>query len=354
MSHELERLADGGTAFASARQHAWHRLGTVLPDAFTASQAMEHARLGWWNVRKEHLQAVVVTADGVSTIDVPDRYATVRTNPVTGQPEALGVVGASYVPIQNEEHCDLLDALVDESGAHFETAGSLKGGRQVFISMKLPDTMQVGGIDPVDTYLTACNSHDGSMAFRLMVTPVRVVCANTLAAAIRSAKASFSIHHTTGARSQIQAARDALGLTFRYMGEFQAEAERMLDTTMTDAQFRALIQQLWPVKDTEASVRTRNNTARRDSDLTYLWHDADTQKAIRGTRWAGYQAVTEYLDHYTPVGANRDTGKVRAERAISDATTALKARAFDLLTVTTNGATGATGATGTSTDLLAA
>ncbi len=171
MSHELERLADGSTAFVSARQHAWHRLGTVLPSEFTAAQAMEHARLGWWNVRKEHLQAVVVTDSGVSTIDVPDRFATVRTNPVTGAPEALGVVGPSYVPIQNEEHCDLLDALVDESGAHFETAGSLKGGRQVFITMKMPDTMQVGGIDPVDTYLTACNSHDGSMAFRLMVTP---------------------------------------------------------------------------------------------------------------------------------------------------------------------------------------
>jgi phage/plasmid-like protein (TIGR03299 family) len=339
MSHELETFADGSTGFASARQHAWHRLGTVLPDKFTASQAMEHARLGWWNVRKEHLQAVVVTPDGVSTIDVPDRFATVRTNPVTGAPEALGVVGPSYVPIQNEEHCDLLDALVDESGAHFETAGSLKGGRQVFITMKMPDTMRVGGIDPVDTYLTACNSHDGSMAFRLMVTPVRVVCANTLAAAIRQAKSSFSIHHTTGARSQIQAARDALGLTFRYMGEFQTEAERMLDTTMTDAQFAALVRELWSLPH-EPGVRTRNSIARRETELTYLFHDADTNKAIRATRWAGYQAVTEYLDHYTPVGPKRDAIKVRAERAISDGSTGLKVRAFDLLTV--NGSGGVT------------
>ena len=333
MPHELERHTDGTTSFVSARQHAWHRLGTVLPAEFTAAQAMEHARLGWWNVRKEHLQAVVVTEDGVSTIDVPDSYATVRTNPITGQPEALGVVGPSYVPIQNEEHCDLLDALVDESGAHFETAGSLKGGRQVFITMKLPDTMQVGGLDAVDTYLTACNSHDGSMAFRLMVTPVRVVCANTLAAAIRRARASFSIHHTTGARSQIQAAREALGLTFRYMGEFQTEAERMLDTAMSDAQFTALVRELWPVRE-DASLRTRNSTARRDSELTYLWHDADTNQAIRDTRWAAYQAVTEYLDHYTPVGPKRDAVRVRAERAISDASTALKTRAFDLLAVT--------------------
>jgi phage/plasmid-like protein (TIGR03299 family) len=341
MSHELETFADGTTGFLSARQHAWHRLGTVLPDTFTASQAMEHARLGWWNVRKEHLQTVVVTTDGVSTIDVPDRYATVRTNPVTGTPEALGVVGPSYVPIQNEEHCDLLDALVDESGAHFETAGSLKGGRQVFITMKLPDTMQVGGIDAVDTYLTACNSHDGSMAFRLMVTPVRVVCANTLAAAIRSAKSSFSIHHTSGARSQIQVAREALGLTFRYNAEFQSEAEQMLDTTMTDAQFASLVRDLWPMPH-DPTLRTRNSIARRDTELTYLFRDADTNRAIRGTRWAGYQAVTEYLDHYTPVGPKRDAVKVRAERAISDASVGLKVRAFDLLSMPGGSGTGTT------------
>jgi phage/plasmid-like protein (TIGR03299 family) len=170
------------------------------------------------------------------------------------------------------------------------------------------------------------------MAFRLMVTPVRVVCANTLAAAIRRARASFSIHHTTGARSQIQAAREALGLTFRYMGEFQTEAERMLDAAMTDAEFARLARELWPVPD-EPSLRTRNSIARRDRELTYLWHDADTNAAIRGTRWAGYQAVTEYLDHYTPVGPKRDAVKVRAERAVSDATTALKVRAFDLVTV---------------------
>ncbi len=136
-------------------------------------------------------------------------------------------------------------------------------------------------------------------------------------------------------------------MTFRYMGEFQAEAERMLDTAMTDAQFDAITRQLWPVHDGEASVRTRNNTARRDHELRYLWHDADTNTAIRDTRWAGYQAVTEYLDHYTPVGPKRDSGKVRAERAISDASTALKTRAFDLLAVTANGS-------GSSKDLLAA
>ena len=227
MAHELETWSDGSASFVSARQHGWHRLGTVLPAGFDAAAAMSHAKLGGWHVRKEPLQTVpIISADGVTTLDVPDQFATVRTNPVTGRPDVLGVVGRGYTPIQNEEHADLLDALVDESGAHFETAGSLRGGRQVFLTMKLPDTMLIGGIDPVDLYIVACNSHDGTSAFRLLISPVRVVCGNTQALAIRRAQSSFSIRHTSGARGYIGQAREALGLTFKFAEAFQVEADR--------------------------------------------------------------------------------------------------------------------------------
>ena len=332
MSHELETYADGSTGFVAAREHAWHRLGIVLPGTFSAADAMRHAHLGGWNVRKETVQAVVLDAEGVHTLPVPGRFATVRTNPITGEPEALGVVGDGYVPIQNEEHCELLDALVDESGAHFETAGSLRGGRQVFLSMKLPHTITIGGVDPIHTYLAALNSHDGSLAFRLLVTPVRVVCANTQAAAIRCAKSSFSIHHTSGAHSHIHAAREALGLTFRFMDEFQAEADKMIEQAMTDAEFLAITRTLWPVAK-DASTRTKNNDLRRESTLLKLFTESDSNAVIRGTRWAGYQAVTEYLDHHAPVDANRDADTVRAQRVVSGTVTNLKTRAFSLMSI---------------------
>ena len=193
----------------SAREHAWHRLGVVLPETFDAAQAMEHAKLGGWNVRKEALQTVpVIDEHGVTpSLPVPDQFATVRTNPVTGGTDVLGVVGARVHPDPERGARRLLDSVVDESGAHFETAGSLRGGRSVFLSMKLPTTMQVGGIDPVDLYLIALNSHDGTSAFRLMVAPVRVVCANTQALAIRRAQSTFSIRHTSGAHGHIAQAR---------------------------------------------------------------------------------------------------------------------------------------------------
>lgn len=339
MAHQLETWADGSASFASARLHAWHRLGTVLPDRFDAAQAMNHAKLGGWRVRKEALQTTVLTADGVSTLDVPEQFATVRTNPVTGRPDVLGVVGRGYTPIQNEEHAALLDALVDESGAHFETAGSLRGGRQVFLTMKLPTTMQIGGVDPVDLYLVACNSHDGTSAFRLLVSPIRVVCANTQAIAIRRAQSSFSIRHTSGASGQIEQARQALGLTFKYAETFQAQADAMIAQAMTDRQFRELIDAVWHVDDkadTSAkagpSKRSQTIAANRRGALVDLWRSSPTAEAIRGTAWGAYQAITEYTDHFAPIGEKRNPGAARAERAITSANVAaVKTRAFDLL-----------------------
>ena len=94
MAHELETWSDGSASFVSARQHGWHRLGTVLPAEFDAAGAMSHAKLGGWHVRKEPLQTVpIISADGVTTLDVPDQFATVRTNPVTGRPDVLGACG---------------------------------------------------------------------------------------------------------------------------------------------------------------------------------------------------------------------------------------------------------------------
>ena len=213
MAHQIETHGSEAAAIF-ARTDAWHRLGTTVRDrAFTAEEAMTLGHLGGWRVRKAPLIAHEVTADGVTTIDAPG-YATVRDNPFTGRAEALGVVGAGYEPLQNEDHAEFLNNLADQSGAVFDTAGSLRGGRQVFITMQLPDSLTIGGTDAVDLNIAALNSHDGSGAFRILVTPVRVVCANTQAAALAAHASSFSIRHTRNAKAAVAAARDALGLTF--------------------------------------------------------------------------------------------------------------------------------------------
>src|SRR5690606_29505366 len=127
---------------------------------------------GGWNVRKSPLQTVV---DG-KTIAIPGMNAIVRDNPTRkGQVDVLSRYGVSdsYSIVQNEDHAAFLNTLVEESGAHFELAGSVDSGRKVFLSMKMPGHIQVGGVDPIDLSLLAINSHDGSMSFTLGVMPVR-------------------------------------------------------------------------------------------------------------------------------------------------------------------------------------
>jgi len=334
MSHEIETHGEQAAAIF-ARTDPWHRLGTTLTgQAFTAQDAMTIGHLGGWDVRKVPLQAVDLDADGATVLEVPG-YATVRTNPFTGGAEALGVVGGSYRPIQNEEHCDFLNHLVDVSGAVFDTAGSLRGGRQVFVTMSLPSSLMVGGVDQVDLYLAALNGHDGTSAFRLLLTPVRVVCANTQAAALRDHVAQVSIRHTSGATAHVAAARDALGLTFAYASEFQAEADQLIEQDMTDAAFHELVRATFGVAANDAPARTRNASQRRWETLSHLFHDADTQAGIRGTAWAGYQAVVEYVDHYAPVRAKTDPRTARAERLlVSDEPTRIKQAAWATLTGT--------------------
>lgn len=330
MSHELNELAPGIHSFASARLDAWHALGNVVDATMDARQALEASHLAGWNVRKTELFAR--DENGVE-LPVDNRFATIYTNPVTGQSQYLGVVGGHYAPIQNEEHADLLDAIVDESGAHFETAGSLRGGRETFITMKMPESILVGGEDRVDTYLIGLNSHDASSSFRFLISPVRVVCANTQAAALRDAVSSFSVRHLKGANANLQEAREALGMTWKYVEEFEAKAQQMIERTISDNTFEKIVGQLFGA-ETATTTRAKNLVDEHRAGLMSLWKgDSDTMKLVKGTRWGAYQAVTEYVDHYMSVRSTSDGAQLaRARRAVtSKAVQSIKETAFAAL-----------------------
>ena len=289
MAHQIETHGTRAAALF-ARTDPWHRLGTTVAGAaFTAEDAMTLGHLGGWNVRKAPVTATEIHDDGVTSLEVP--------------------------------------------GATFDTAGSLRGGRQVFVTMRLPEHLSIGGSDRVDLNIAALNSHDGSSAFRVLITPVRVVCANTQHAALRNHLSSWSIRHTRNAKAAVQAARDTLGLTFAYVEAFEAEAERMINTSVTDAAFFELVQNLFPSPSPEAPARTRNAARRRQASLAHLWHDASTQSGIAGTAWAAYQSVVEYVDHFAPVRDKADAAMARALRLLTtDEPARIKARAWTALT----------------------
>jgi phage/plasmid-like protein (TIGR03299 family) len=346
MSHEID-ITNGVASFADSRTDAWHRLGTPVGHTMTAAGALSAAQLAGWNVRTMPLvipQPPIITDDGVTTpapIPVPDMFATVRDNPiVAGRVDYLGVVGSRYTPVQNEASCAVLDALTDESGAHFETAGALRGGRETFVTMKLPQAMTFtgrdGSADRTDWYLAALNSHDGSSAFRLLLTSVRIVCANTQAAAIAGARSSYSIRHTAGARLAISQARTALGLAWRYIDAFEAEAAALYYRAMDTDEMRCFATRLVNAEDPDASPAAREQRRRQAAGIVGLWTSSATVAPIAGTRWGAYNAVTEYLDHTAPVrGARTAAGAadVRALRAVTPGSAAesMKIAAFRML-----------------------
>lgn len=314
MSHEIDINADQAS-FVSAHTPAWHALGVTLDHTFTAEEAMKEGHLGGWNVRKS---PVFTTLPDGKNIPLPGRHAVIRDNPIIkGKVDVLGNVGDSYKIIQNEEHADLLNTLVDESGAHFETAGALYGGSRTFITMKMPGHLKVGGVDAIENYISAINSHDGSSSFILMTTPVRVVCANTLNMAFGNHSHMFRVRHTSGAQKLlIQQAREALDLTFQYLEGFQEQAEMLIQTTMTQSQFEAIIEKEFGApKDSASSTVTR--TEAKLEKMAHLFAEASTQKGIRDTAWAGLNAMTEWADHFSPTrGLTPDLS--RAQKAILD------------------------------------
>ena len=336
MTAGLEKLANGKVAFADSRKDAWHQLGQLDQGVMTAEEALEKAYLANWNVRTTPLQTTATVNVGGEEVpfqmNVPRHFASVRTNPVTGLVEVLGVVGNSYVPIQNEEHIDFMNTLLEQSGAHVETAGSLNGGKNVFVTMQLPDFMQVAGKDAYKLYLAALNSHDGNGSYRLITTPVRVVCANTQAAALKNFVSSYTVRHTRNAKTTIAQAQQALELTFKYAEEFEREMEKLLDQKFTVKQMDGLMDKLWtpPAKDASRTI-----LGRHEEKLTVvkgLFQSSPNLKDYRNTRYAAYNAVTDYLDHFSPTPSTGDAATVRAERTLTSAPVReTKEKAFALL-----------------------
>ena len=298
MAHELESV-NGQTAFASLRQPAWHGLGTVFQDEVNTTQMLELAHLNDWNVRLED----VSLPDGFNS-DKSYSFVT-RTNPFDrSQNDVLGVVGERYVPLQNEDLFSFGDNLLD-GGGRWETAGSIRGGRVVFGSIALTDEIVLdpkGIADKIDNYLLINTSHDGSIAIQASITPVRVVCANTLNLALsafkgkKDVKQTFKIRHTQTAEGKIAVAREALGLAHKYIDEFSKIANDMIQTEITKAQFDKIVELAYPAptKDAKGSQKKYDSKI----DLLQSIYVGDYNNTISGTAWGAFNALTERLDWY--------------------------------------------------------
>jgi phage/plasmid-like protein (TIGR03299 family) len=298
MAHELE-TQNGVASFASLREPAWHGLGTVFTEEKTTSEMLVAANLNNWNVRLEDMPIPSHLSS-----DKEYQYV-VRTNPTDKtQTDILGVVGERYHVLQNEDLFSFGDNILD-GGGRWETAGSLKGGRQVFGSLALEreTVLDPNGVaDVVKTYLLINTSHDGSIAIQASITPVRVVCANTLNVALNrtkkkdGVKQSFKIRHTQTANGKVAIARQTLGLANAYMDEFDKMAHAMIAKEISAKDFNDIILAAYPKpdKDTKGAVKKWENKVDVINDI----YTGEYNGMIAGNAWGAFNALTERLDWY--------------------------------------------------------
>lgn len=331
MPHMIEQFADGTDAFVAAGKPAWHRLGTVYTDrdGIDAGTLLRDAKLAGWQVRAIANPSVIDPVTGQVVI-ANDQRMILRTNPVTGDAECLGSAGKVWTPIQNEEHCEFLDALAG-GGAQFDAGMSLYGGKHVVVTMKVPKSIKIAGTDGMDLYIAVINYHDGHGSFTVLATPVRIVCANTEAMALGNYKRMIKIRHTATATASVEEARRALEMAGDYLDAIEVEAERMINEPLTTGELEKVIDRIWPLASLGKMAATMSTNRRLD--IVTLFTEADTQANCRGTRWAGYNAITEYLDHRLAVRGADDEFAARASRSLLGGVDDKKQEAFKMLRV---------------------
>lgn len=317
MAHEIEQV--GSTALAVFnRLPAWHRLGTVFDEAPSVQAAIEAAHLGGWNVRTVPLITTRNADDSIGIedhgVDVPSHRAIVRTNPINGGTDILGVMGKDFVPVQNEAAFEFAQNILDVSDVRVEAAGSLREGKRVWMLLRVPDEVVVGDGDKTYPYLLVANGHDGSLALTVKFTAVRVVCANTLAMSLGK-DSGVSFRHTKNVTNRIDAARKALQVAYSGMEALQDEAQRLLDIKVSGDKWDRFVNTLMPLPDFATATPQAMSRRINQRDSLRNVYEASTQDGIRGTAWGAYNAAVEWSDFYAS-----DKPNVLAQRAVRNAT----------------------------------
>lgn len=268
------------------RKAPWHGLGARVDTALTSKEALISAELDW-----KVLQADVFTASGEK---VPGYKANIRDM----DRSVLGIVGDRYKIVQNEEAFAFTDALLGE-GVRYETAGSLSGGRIVWMLAKLPERYIIAG-DAIEPYLVFSNTHDGSGAIRVAMTPIRVVCQNTLNLALKSANRVWSARHTGNVMNRMDEARETLQLANVYMAEFGKSINELQTKKLTDKKVMQMIDTLYPVSEDLSEMQKKNNLKQQDT-LKACYFDAPDLKNVGKNGYRFINAVSDMAYHSKPL-----------------------------------------------------
>lgn len=228
---------------------------------------------------------------------IPGMFANVRED----TEQVLGVVGDRYKVMQNADALSIGNLLLDSGDALIESGWSLRGGRQVGVTFRIPSAdiaVPGDGGGFLQMYLMVQNSHDGNSSISGHIGPVRTACVNMIRLFLRSAVSSFKIRHTSGVDGKVAAMKDALGLTYRYKVEAEKAIDRLLNTTLVESQIDEILKAAFPIRE-EASDAQRDNSVQ--GAILQNWQTSPTIADVRETGWGLVNAVNEYFEHLAPV-----------------------------------------------------
>lgn len=267
------------------REKPWHGLGTMVAEAPNSKDALRLAGLNW-----KVLQKPVYTENE----ELVQGY---KANVRDTDRKVLGVVTDRYKVIQNEEAFAFTDTLLGE-GVRYETAGSLQEGRRVWMLARLPREFIIGG-ERISPYMVFSNTHDGSGAVKTALTPIRVVCNNTLNLALRTAKRSWSMIHTGDISGKIEEAKNTLLLADEYMTALGQEFENLRKIKLSEKQVLDYIKILLPMEENYSLLQKRGVEKLR-ADMKMRYFDAPDLKDVGNNGYRFVNAVSDFATHSTP------------------------------------------------------
>lgn len=282
------------------REKPWHGLGVRVEEALTSKEAIEKAGLDW-------------TVDPCPVFD--QRGIQIQgyvANTRSSDDAVLGIVGSRYSIVQNKDAFDFTDSLIGE-GLKYETAGSLRDGKQIWLLGKLPDRDIVG--DKFEPYVCFTNTHDGTGAVKCCMTPVRVVCNNTLNLALTSAKRSWSARHVGDIQSKLAEARQTLALADLYLKHFAEEADRLANTKMNSGMVITVLDKMFQLKP-DATERQKETAKQTKYEIVNCMMAPDLAQFV-GTKWGFLNAVADYVDHSDPARRTKNWEENRFANVIA-------------------------------------
>lgn len=269
----------------SLREKPWHGLGRIIENAPNSEEALIAAGLDW---------KVVSRPVVVNGCPVENYMANVRDR----DNSVLGIVSPQYKIVQNDEAFVFTDSLIGDGSIQYETAGSLAEGRRIWMLAQLPEIQIIG--DTVNPYLVFMNSHDGRGGIRVAVTPIRVVCQNTLNLALTQSHRSWTTVHMGNLHEKMEEAKRTLFLAENYIKELSETANFLANKmTLTAQDAEELIQTLIPIPD-KTLPRQKENLLAQQTELAYRYFHAPDLKGLQGTGWGFINAVSDLATHGEP------------------------------------------------------